>query len=149
MEVIMTLGFYKCGKCNAPLGTIRPSECSFCGGPVETVWTVQPPWESLGNTGQPSRSGTAVAQRSEPIPTQVAPAIYQMLLSNLLMTNALKASGTKPKIPRTKRPSDHQPGQFPRADFITGYIDFLQVRDGYLHILDYKPDARKEKDAHV
>lgn len=34
-------------------------------------------------------------------------------------------------------------------DFITGHIDFLQVRDGYLHILDYKPDARKEKHAHV
>jgi len=28
-------------------------------------------------------------------------------------------------------------------------IDFLQVRDGYLQILDYKPDARKEKHAHV
>jgi PD-(D/E)XK nuclease superfamily len=34
-------------------------------------------------------------------------------------------------------------------DFITGHIDFLQVRDGYLQILDYKPDARKEKHAHV
>jgi transposase-like protein len=35
------------------------------------------------------------------------------------------------------------------SDFITGHIDFLQVRDGYLHILDYKPEARKEKHAHV
>src|SRR5438876_1872845 len=35
------------------------------------------------------------------------------------------------------------------CDFITGHIDFLQVRDGYLQILDYKPDARKEKHAHV
>ncbi len=34
-------------------------------------------------------------------------------------------------------------------DFITGHIDFLQVRDGYLQILDYKPEARKEKHAHV
>ncbi len=34
-------------------------------------------------------------------------------------------------------------------DFITGHIDFLQIRDGYLQILDYKPDARKEKHAHV
>jgi len=25
----------------------------------------------------------------------------------------------------------------------------LQVRDGYLQILDYKPEARKEKHAHV
>ena len=34
-------------------------------------------------------------------------------------------------------------------DLITGHIDFLQVRDGYLQILDYKPEARKEKHAHV
>jgi hypothetical protein len=40
-----------------------------------------------------------------------------------------------------------------RLDFesriITGHIDFLQIRNGYLHILDYKPEARKEKHAHV
>jgi ribosomal protein L37AE/L43A len=34
-------------------------------------------------------------------------------------------------------------------ELVTGHIDFLQVRDGYLQILDYKPDARKEKHAHV
>jgi hypothetical protein len=28
---------------------------------------------------------------------------------------------------------------------ITGHIDFLQLRSGFLHILDYKPDAAKEK----
>jgi ATP-dependent exoDNAse (exonuclease V) beta subunit len=31
----------------------------------------------------------------------------------------------------------------PRA--ITGHMDFLQVRNGALHILDYKPDARTNK----
>ena len=30
---------------------------------------------------------------------------------------------------------------------ITGHIDFLQLRAGFLHILDYKPDAAKEKHA--
>ena len=29
--------------------------------------------------------------------------------------------------------------------FITGHIDFLQVRNGAIHILDYKPDARTNK----
>jgi transposase-like protein len=29
--------------------------------------------------------------------------------------------------------------------FITGHIDFLQVRNGSIHILDYKPDARTNK----
>ena len=32
---------------------------------------------------------------------------------------------------------------------ITGHIDFLQIRNGHIHILDYKPEARKEKHAHV
>lgn len=35
------------------------------------------------------------------------------------------------------------------SDVITGHIDFLQIRNGYIHILDYKPDARKETHAHV
>jgi transposase-like protein len=35
------------------------------------------------------------------------------------------------------------------TDVITGHIDFLQVRNGFLHILDYKPEAVKEKHAHV
>jgi len=30
---------------------------------------------------------------------------------------------------------------------ITGHIDVLQVRNGMLHILDYKPEAAKEKKA--
>ena len=34
-------------------------------------------------------------------------------------------------------------GNNPRA--ITGHIDFLQVRNGAVHILDYKPDARTNK----
>jgi ATP-dependent exoDNAse (exonuclease V) beta subunit len=28
---------------------------------------------------------------------------------------------------------------------ITGHIDFLQVRNGCVHLLDYKPDARTNK----
>ena len=31
----------------------------------------------------------------------------------------------------------------------TGQIDFLQIRNGHIHILDYKPEARKETHAHV
>jgi ATP-dependent exoDNAse (exonuclease V) beta subunit len=35
------------------------------------------------------------------------------------------------------------------AEVVTGHIDFLQIRNGRLHILDYKPEARKETHAHV
>ena len=34
-------------------------------------------------------------------------------------------------------------GSSPRV--LTGHIDFLQVRNGAVHILDYKPDARTNK----
>lgn len=36
-----------------------------------------------------------------------------------------------------------------QAEVITGHIDFVQIRNGYVHILDYKPEAKKEKHAHV
>jgi hypothetical protein len=29
--------------------------------------------------------------------------------------------------------------------FVTGHLDFLQARNGAIHILDYKPDARTSK----
>jgi ATP-dependent exoDNAse (exonuclease V) beta subunit len=35
------------------------------------------------------------------------------------------------------------------AEVVTGHIDFLQIRNGRLHILDYKPEAGKETHAHV
>jgi hypothetical protein len=35
------------------------------------------------------------------------------------------------------------------SNVITGHIDLLQIRNGHIHILDYKPEARKETHAHV
>ena len=32
-----------------------------------------------------------------------------------------------------------------RYPVITGHIDILQIRNGAIHILDYKPNARKER----
>jgi ATP-dependent exoDNAse (exonuclease V) beta subunit len=31
------------------------------------------------------------------------------------------------------------------ADTITGHIDVLQIRNGSIHVIDYKPNAHKEK----
>ena len=45
-----------------------------------------------------------------------------------------------------KSPADSRnSGPSRRSRFITGHIDFLQVRNGAVHILDYKPDARTNK----
>jgi ATP-dependent exoDNAse (exonuclease V) beta subunit len=38
-----------------------------------------------------------------------------------------------------------RPKDTPGDQTITGHIDFLQVRNGAVHILDYKPDARTNK----
>lgn len=38
---------------------------------------------------------------------------------------------------------DKQPRQFPRL--LTGHIDIVQIRNGQVHILDYKPGAAKER----
>ncbi len=44
-----------------------------------------------------------------------------------------------PGAPQAADPGERGPR------FITGHIDFLQVRNGAVHILDYKPDARTNK----
>ena len=38
-----------------------------------------------------------------------------------------------------------RPGAGHKPQFITGHIDFLQARNGAVHILDYKPDARTNR----
>jgi transposase-like protein len=38
---------------------------------------------------------------------------------------------------------DKQPRKFPKL--LTGHIDFVQIRNGQIHLLDYKPNASKEK----
>ena len=38
-----------------------------------------------------------------------------------------------------------RPGLGHKPRFITGHIDFLQVRNGAIHVLDYKPDARTNR----
>jgi DNA-directed RNA polymerase subunit RPC12/RpoP len=47
--------------------------------------------------------------------------------------------GPKEPVHRARPALGHKPR------FITGHIDFLQVRNGAIHILDYKPDARTNK----
>ena len=37
------------------------------------------------------------------------------------------------------------PDGAPANRTITGHIDFLQIRNGAVHILDYKPDARTNR----
>ncbi len=47
-------------------------------------------------------------------------------------------------VPREPVNSEHPEfGHKPRH--LTGHIDFLQARNGAIHILDYKPDARTNK----
>ena len=45
------------------------------------------------------------------------------------------------ETPRSPSPSPSED----EARSITGHIDFLQIRNGAIHILDYKPDATLER----
>lgn len=57
------------------------------------------------------------------------------------MENELKFAITKDGLLELK--GDKQPQQFPKL--LTGHIDIVQIRNGIVHILDYKPNASKEK----
>ncbi|MEO8628515.1 MAG: PD-(D/E)XK nuclease family protein [Betaproteobacteria bacterium] len=37
------------------------------------------------------------------------------------------------------------PFALPKGGVITGHIDFVQIRNGVIHILDYKPGAKTDK----
>ena len=57
------------------------------------------------------------------------------------MENILKFKITSEGLIEMK--GDKVEQKFPKL--LTGHIDFVQVRNGMIHILDYKPDASKEK----
>lgn len=66
------------------------------------------------------------------------------------MENELKFKITRPSAdidggiaPTIFLKGDKQPRQFPKL--LTGHIDIVQIRNGMVHILDYKPNASKEK----
>ncbi len=66
------------------------------------------------------------------------------------MENELKFKITRPSAdfdgsiePAILLKGDKQLRQFPKL--LTGHIDFVQIRNGMVHILDYKPNASKEK----
>ncbi len=53
---------------------------------------------------------------------------------------------TPEDVEHFKRLGFHLP--FTLDEPLSGHIDFVQVRNGFVHILDYKPDAAKEKHAY-
>lgn len=57
------------------------------------------------------------------------------------MENELKFKITTEGLLELK--GDKQAQRFPKL--LTGHIDFVQIRNGMVHILDYKPNASKEK----
>jgi len=59
-----------------------------------------------------------------------------------LSEEALREVETRYGISIIPQDADLEEG---RRRTITGHIDFVQIRGGYLHILDYKPDTHKEK----
>ena len=77
------------------------------------------------------------------------PKLQKFMLSNNSVTVAVEVPIwlTEPDIAAIERrwgiAIAPRPGNEPRV--ITGHIDFLQIRNGAIHVLDYKPDARTNK----
>jgi ATP-dependent exoDNAse (exonuclease V) beta subunit len=64
------------------------------------------------------------------------------------LTLAAETGGSVDRLPKVAHHRRAPPPSLPAsADerAITGHIDFLQVRNGAVHVLDYKPDARTNK----
>jgi hypothetical protein len=77
------------------------------------------------------------------------PKLQKFMLANDSVTVAIEVPIwlTEPDIAAIQRrwgiTIAPRPGKEPRV--ITGHIDFLQIRNGAIHVLDYKPDARTNK----
>ncbi|MEQ1518287.1 MAG: PD-(D/E)XK nuclease family protein [Usitatibacteraceae bacterium] len=76
-------------------------------------------------------------------------ALQRFMLANDSVTLAVEVPIwlTRPDITALEREHGIRllPEDAPNDQTITGHIDFLQVRNGAVHILDYKPDARTNR----
>ncbi len=101
---------------------------------------------------------TARVIRKENNATKLAALALQIAPSNLKRHETLQrfmlandSATIAVEVPIYLTPEDFQVLRAHRFTFpfgehpITGHIDFVQLRSGFLHILDYKPAARKEK----
>ena len=87
------------------------------------------------------------------LPAAIANKRRHETLQRFMLVNDSATIAVEIPVYLTREDIAHYKGQGFQLDFdtefVTGHLDFLQVRNGYLQILDYKPDARKEKHAHV
>ena len=76
-------------------------------------------------------------------------ALQRFMLANDSVTIAVEVPIwlTRPDITALERKHGIRllPDDAPLDQTITGHIDFIQVRNGSIHILDYKPDARTNR----
>jgi ATP-dependent exoDNAse (exonuclease V) beta subunit len=75
------------------------------------------------------------------------PKLQRFMLANDSTTIAVEVPVwiSKDDITAIEREHGIRHGSVTAERSITGHIDFLQVRNGAVHILDYKPDARTNK----
>ncbi|MEK7161065.1 MAG: hypothetical protein AAB729_00020, partial [Patescibacteria group bacterium] len=57
------------------------------------------------------------------------------------VSHSVKSAPNSPGLITLK--GHNKPIPFPKL--LTGHIDFIQIRNGQIHLLDYKPDAAKER----
>ena len=66
-----------------------------------------------------------------------------VLKFKILDEGGLRFKGDKEKSEKGNRPNAKASSA--RGRLLTGHIDLIQIRNGQVHILDYKPNAAKER----
>jgi transposase-like protein len=99
------------------------------------------------------RKNSAVEMAQFVIPTVSRNTLRHPKLQDFMLTNDLATIAIEVPVYLTHKDTEHfskklgftLPFALERGATITGHIDLLQIRGGMIHILDYKPGAKREK----
>ncbi len=108
---------------------------------------------SLDEVAITTRNNSAVGMAQFVIPTVSRNIKRHPTLQDFMLTNDLATVAVEVPVYLTHQDTEHftkklgfaLPFTLKRGSTITGHIDLLQIRGGMIHILDYKPKAKKEK----
>jgi len=108
---------------------------------------------SLDEVAITERKNSAVDMAQFVIPTVSRNTMRHPKLQDFMLTNDLATVAVEVPVYLTHEDTEHftkklgfaLPFTLEKGATITGHIDLLQIRGGMIHILDYKPKAKKEK----
>jgi hypothetical protein len=108
---------------------------------------------SLNEVAISERTNSAVDMAAFVIPTVSRNTMRHPKLQDFMLANDLATVAVEVPVYLTHEDTEHftkklgfaLPFTLEKGATVTGHIDLLQIRGGMIHILDYKPKAKKEK----